>query len=277
MSAPSPFYIIVTAPVLQNKNLEANAKLLYGTISGLCNQEGYCWANNKYFSNLFEVDERTIKRWLESLKDEGFIKVEVDQAAGNSRKIFIMTNSNFKPLEPKVSPPQAKNDLTSGKKCPENTPLFHRENDPPNNIPNNIKENTTSPTPSKGEEAAQAPGSVDENLRKDFMIGFKNDKEKVERAIKFFKKYQEEFKYKNTPIGYVVTLIKADEDLKREYNEEVEGKRKDWAKRAEYTAPGGCRVATPYGIAITSGSTYEFHSYEANDSFWESIGLGFAM
>ena len=84
------YYAVIIAPVRYCRDLEPNAKLLYGEISALCNQEGYCWASNKYFSELYDVDERTIKRWLESLKDKDFIKVEIDRKGLQvSRKIYI--------------------------------------------------------------------------------------------------------------------------------------------------------------------------------------------
>ncbi len=67
------YFAIVPAPVRYSKKICANAKLLYGEISSLCNQEGYCWATNKYFVNLYEVRIATISEWIKQLEDEGFI------------------------------------------------------------------------------------------------------------------------------------------------------------------------------------------------------------
>lgn len=91
-SQPS-YYAIIPAKVRYCKNLMANAKLLYGEITALCNQNGYCWATNKYFSDLYEVDERNIRKWIESLKDEGFIDVDFDNQT-SQRKIKIIDGAD---------------------------------------------------------------------------------------------------------------------------------------------------------------------------------------
>lgn len=71
------YYAIIPANVRYNEKLNANAKLLYGEITALCNQEGYCWATNDYFSKLYNVSKTTISRWIKDLKDNGYISVEM--------------------------------------------------------------------------------------------------------------------------------------------------------------------------------------------------------
>ena len=71
------YYAIIPANVRYDEKLNANAKLLYGEITALCNQEGYCWATNDYFSKLYSVSKTTISRWIKDLKDNGYISVEM--------------------------------------------------------------------------------------------------------------------------------------------------------------------------------------------------------
>lgn len=88
METPS-FYAIIPANVRYDKSLKPNAKLLYGEITALCNQEGFCWADNNYFSGLYEVDKMTISRWISQLENGGYLKIEHFPELGNKRKIFI--------------------------------------------------------------------------------------------------------------------------------------------------------------------------------------------
>ena len=66
-------YVRVPTEVRSDKNLSANEKLMYGEISALCAQKGYCWANNNYFANMFDVNRRTVVRWVNHLEQCGYI------------------------------------------------------------------------------------------------------------------------------------------------------------------------------------------------------------
>lgn len=70
------YFAIIPAAVRYDDRLTANAKLLYGEITALTNDKGYCWANNKYFADLYKTDPRTIRRWLEQLKESKHIKIQ---------------------------------------------------------------------------------------------------------------------------------------------------------------------------------------------------------
>lgn len=85
------YYAIIPANVRYDESLPPNAKLLYGEITALCNAEGYCWASNKYFADLYGVTLRTIANWLRSLTDRGYIKSEVFYKNGSKEvdKRFI--------------------------------------------------------------------------------------------------------------------------------------------------------------------------------------------
>ena len=75
MEKPS-YYAIIPANV-RYADIKANAKLLYGEITALSNQKGYCWSSNNYFAELYGVSKNTISLWINQLKKHGFIHVEV--------------------------------------------------------------------------------------------------------------------------------------------------------------------------------------------------------
>ena len=54
------FYAIIPAFVRYDKDLQPNAKLLYGEITALTNEKGFCWAENEYFANLYNVSTTSI-------------------------------------------------------------------------------------------------------------------------------------------------------------------------------------------------------------------------
>lgn len=71
------YYAIIPADVRYDRNLPDGAKLLYGEITALCNEKGYCWASNEYFLSLYHCGRNTISRWLRALKQEGYIQTEL--------------------------------------------------------------------------------------------------------------------------------------------------------------------------------------------------------
>lgn len=93
------YYAIIPANVRYDKDLAPNAKLLYGEITALCNEKGYCWATNQYFAELYNVSDRTIKNWISQLTDKGYIQRSVKYREGTKeieqRKLFIGRENNF--------------------------------------------------------------------------------------------------------------------------------------------------------------------------------------
>lgn len=73
MEDKKSYYAIIPADVRYNKNLPANAKLLYGEITALCNEKGFCWASNDYFAELYGVSKISVSKWINSLIFEGYI------------------------------------------------------------------------------------------------------------------------------------------------------------------------------------------------------------
>ena len=91
MEQQKNYFAIIPALVRYDKRLKPISKLLYGEITALCNEKGYCWASNSYFANLYEVSNDTISRAIKQLEECGHIKCVYDKTQQNNdkRKIFI--------------------------------------------------------------------------------------------------------------------------------------------------------------------------------------------
>ena len=104
------YYAIIPANVRYDKSLPANAKLLYGEITALCNEKGYCWASNDYFASLYDVSKCTISRWIAKLAKSGYIKTEISYKEGTreiaNRYIYLCVEGMSKnvntPIDEKV-------------------------------------------------------------------------------------------------------------------------------------------------------------------------------
>ena len=61
-------YVEVPVVVLLDEDLSTTTKLLMGLITTLSMQEGFCFASNRYLSNLMKVSRRTITSCIASLR-----------------------------------------------------------------------------------------------------------------------------------------------------------------------------------------------------------------
>ena len=86
----SGYWAVIPAPVRYDDAICANAKLLYAEISCLVHRDGYCWATNEHFANLYGWTPRSVARMLQSLAERGYITI----TNGNSklRRIYAGVN-----------------------------------------------------------------------------------------------------------------------------------------------------------------------------------------
>ena len=70
------YYAVIPSTVRYDQNLTANAKLLYGEITCLTDQDGNCFSGNEYFAKLYEVSTVSISKWIAQLINANYITVK---------------------------------------------------------------------------------------------------------------------------------------------------------------------------------------------------------
>lgn len=123
------YYSIIPANVRYDENLKDKAKLLYGEITSLSDKNGYCYASNKYFADLYKVSTRTITELISSLVKQDYIQIKYEYKKNTKqiiqRKIYLWKKTSI-PLEKYFYTPLEEN--------------FQDNNTSINNINKNIKE-----------------------------------------------------------------------------------------------------------------------------------------
>lgn len=85
-----PNYYAVIPAEIRYSDIPPNAKLLYGEITALANKEGYCWASDSYFADLYGVSRETVNRWVAILVKCKFIRSEVTISDNmKKRKLYL--------------------------------------------------------------------------------------------------------------------------------------------------------------------------------------------
>ena len=86
------YYAVIPASVRYDENLTANAKLMFGEISALSNEKGFCWATNAYFAQLYKVSPSSVSKWIKQLEKNKHIKIKTikDEYNSERRLIFLL-------------------------------------------------------------------------------------------------------------------------------------------------------------------------------------------
>jgi uncharacterized membrane protein YheB (UPF0754 family) len=165
------YYAIIPANVRYDKDLTPNAKLLYGEITALCNERGYCWATNAYFSNLYGVSNTSISKWVNSLVQKGYISSEIIYKEGTkqieSRYLRIVNE----PIKEKL-----------------NTPIEENLNSP---IEDKFKDNNTKIFNNKNNNNTSNKGIYIRTADNDYLGTYKNIKLKENELAKLYEEYGE--------------------------------------------------------------------------------------
>lgn len=126
------YYAIIPANVRYDSQVRPNAKLLYGEITALCNEKGYCWASNQYFADLYSVSKQSISAWIKELIDNGYITSDLIYKEGSKEILNRYIRIAVHPIQENL-----------------NTPIQEKLKD------NNTSFNTTSNNTSNKESAGQ--------------------------------------------------------------------------------------------------------------------------
>lgn len=190
------YYAIIPASVRYDKNLIKGSTLLYGEITALSNQKGFCWASDNYFAELYGVDKRSIQRWLSSLEENGYIQRIVEREGKQIKNRYIkICDKNVSTLTTKTSYPSDKNVVTPSDKNV-------RENNTSINTTNN---NTTNTNTAYFEECwkmyPRKKGSK-ESAKRSFNKAIKSGVT-VELIKSKIEEYKQEIAYKHTQEQYI--------------------------------------------------------------------------
>lgn len=158
MEKPS-FFSILTADVRYDPRLKkyADCKVLYSEITSLSNKNGYCHASNRYFAELYERPIPTISRWINILKECGYIKVVMIKEGKQIKERHIYPLST--PINARVNTPthKRKEGINTAVKTPINTDV--KEN---NTSLNNTSINTNSASHSNAQSVSQLEEEFEE-------------------------------------------------------------------------------------------------------------------
>jgi len=111
MNKPS-YSITIPSEVRFDKRLSWIEKLIFGEIRSLCSKYSYCWANNTYFSNIYEISKRTVINSINRLEELGLVRKDINNK--NKRTICVLlqdVTDNKIPDIPNVVEPEVCEEL----------------------------------------------------------------------------------------------------------------------------------------------------------------------
>lgn len=195
------FYAIIPAIVRYDNQLNGNAKLLYGELTALANERGYCWATNQYFASLYNVSKRTIISWMKQLEKRKYIKIQVfykpDSKIVDRRHIYILPF----PTDTEFYTPSEENFITYGKNHheggEENFTTPGEENFTENNTLFNNTENNT-----KNKKNSVEPSSTMPELFEKVWQTYPKKTNKKKAREQFLKKFKTEEDLESFKKGY---------------------------------------------------------------------------
>lgn len=237
------YYSILTASVRYDKDLNANEKILFSEITALSNKYGYCTASNKYFSNLFQADERSIRRWFSNLKQHGYIKINLITKDKEiiARRIYPMSGGGDR------------NVRGYGQKCPEggDRNVLYNNTSNNNTSNNNIlsgKEPDPTPEPEEKENSEITQKTSDSQKSE---TTSKTDNIPYDRVIKYLNaKAGTSYRATNKATQRLIKARFNEGMTTKDFKKVIDTKCDDWLKDPKMC--GYLRPATLFGSKFES-------------------------
>ncbi len=232
------YYSILTASVRYDKDLNANEKILFSEITALSNKYGYCTASNKYFSNLFQADERSIRRWVSNLKQHGYIKINLITKDKEiiARRIYPMSGGGDR------------NVRGYGQKCPEGGDRNVLYNNTSNNNILSGKEPDPTPEPEEKENAEITQKTSDSQKSE---TTSKTDNIPYDRVIKYLNaKAGTNYRATNKATQRLIKARFNEGMTTKDFKKVIDNKCDDWLKDPKMC--GYLRPATLFGSKFES-------------------------
>lgn len=125
----SNFYML-TAQILNDKNLSHSEKLTMAILNGLSREDGSCYPSNEWLQEKLDIKENAIRKILENLEKNNYIKRQIMTCASNPFKKYriIYVNANFKLSLPALEKEQSEpleNDYSDPSKT---DPIIYKKN-----------------------------------------------------------------------------------------------------------------------------------------------------
>ena len=90
------YYAILPATIRYAEDLTELQKLLYAEITALAQANGYCYASNSYFANLYKKTSKRISSTIQDMAKKWYLEVKQNKEWWWSREIYIGEIKNIR-------------------------------------------------------------------------------------------------------------------------------------------------------------------------------------
>lgn len=83
------YYAVLPANIRYADDLSCLQKLLYAEITALSNKDGFCYASNQYFADLYKKDPTWVSKSISDMQKKWYLKLDRENTSWFVRKIFV--------------------------------------------------------------------------------------------------------------------------------------------------------------------------------------------